>query len=85
MGDGDRLLPVRQSALDSDTYQEFMANDPTATACYAQSDAFFSSPAFEGSYDVQNAVNTTLEEVILAKEDAQTALDSLVSAINNAL
>ena len=78
-------LPVRQSALDSDTYQEFMANDPTATACYAQSDAFFSSPAFEGSYDVQNAVNTTLEEVILAKEDAQTALDSLVSAINNAL
>ena len=78
-------LPVRQSALDSDTYQEFMATDPTATACYAQSDAFFSSPTFEGSYDIQSAVNTTLEEVILAKNDAQTALDSLVSAINNAL
>lgn len=78
-------LPVRQSALDSDTYQEFMATDPTATACYAQSDAFFSSPTFDGSYDIQSAVNTTLEEVILAKDDAQTALDSLVDAINNAL
>jgi len=41
-------LPVRTSAYESETYQEFMAGDATATASYAQTDAFFSSPAFDG-------------------------------------
>lgn len=78
-------LPVRTSAYESETYQEFMAEDPTATASYEQSDAFFHSETFDGSYDVQSTVDSTLEEVILNEDDAETALDALVSAINKAV
>lgn len=78
-------LPVRTSAYESETYQNFMKNDATATASYAQADAFFSSPAFNGSYDIQNAVNSKLEELILNKADGTTAMQELVSAVNGAL
>lgn len=78
-------LPIRQSAYDSETFQTFMAGDATATAAYAQADAFFASPAFDGSYDIQSAVNAELEELILNKADGETALDDLVKAVNNAL
>ena len=62
-----------------------MKTDATATASYAQADAFFSSPAFNGSYDIQNAVNSKLEELILNKADGATAMQELVSAVNGAL
>ncbi len=75
-------LPVRTSAYESDTYQEFMKNDATATAAYAQADSFFSSPAFDGSYDIQSAVNAKLEELILNDADPETALSELVEAVN---
>nr|WP_317399555.1 ABC transporter substrate-binding protein [uncultured Gemmiger sp.] len=78
-------LPVRTSAYESETYQNFMQNDATATASYAQADAFFSSPAFDGSYDIQNAVNSKLEELILNKADSTTAMKELVDAVNGAL
>lgn len=78
-------LPVRTSAYESETYQNFMKTDATATASYAQADAFFSSPAFNGSYDIQNAVNSKLEELILNKADGATAMQELVSAVNGAL
>ena len=41
--------------------------------------------AFEGSYDVMQAVNATLEEQILNEADPQTALDALVAAVNEVL
>ncbi len=78
-------LPVRTSAYESETYQNFMQSDATATASYAQADAFFSSPAFDGSYDIQNAVNSKLEELILNKADGATAMKELVDAVNGAL
>lgn len=78
-------LPVRTSAYESETYQNFMKEDATATASYAQADAFFSSPAFDGSYDIQNAVNSKLEELILNKADGATAMQELVDAVNGAL
>lgn len=75
-------LPIRTTAYESDTYQNFMATDPTATAAYSESSYFFSSPTFDGSYDIQSAVNTKLEEIILNGTDAQTALEELVDIIN---
>lgn len=75
-------LPIRTSAYESDTYQNFMATDATATAAYSESSYFFSSPTFDGSYDIQSAVNTKLEEIILNGTDAKTALDELVATIN---
>ena len=78
-------LPVRTSAYESDTYQKFMETDPTSVAAYSQTAYFISQPAFEGSYDVMNVVSTTLEEQILNEADAQTALDALVAAVNDAL
>lgn len=78
-------LPVRVSAYESDEYQEFMANDPTATAAYAQADYFFASKNFDGSYAVRSDVNSTLEDLILDGADGQTALDTLVEAINSDL
>lgn len=78
-------LPVRTSAYESETYQQFMATDPTSVAAYSQADYFISQPAFEGSYDVMTAVNNTLEEQILNEADAQTTLDALVKAVNDIL
>lgn len=75
-------LPIRTTAYESDTYQNFMETDPTATAAYSESSYFFSSPTFDGSYDIQSAVNTKLEEIILNGSDAQTALEELVDTIN---
>ena len=75
-------LPVRNSAYESDTYQEFMKNDPTATAAYSQADAFFTQPTFEGSYDMMAVINTKLEEFILSGTDAEAALSELVEEIN---
>ena len=78
-------LPVRTSAYESETYQQFMATDPTSVAAYSQSAYFISQPAFKGSYDVMIAVNNTLEEQILLESDAQTTLDALVKAVNDIL
>jgi multiple sugar transport system substrate-binding protein len=78
-------LPVRTSAYESETYQQFMATDPTSVAAYSQAAYFISQPAFEGSYDVMTAVNNTLEEQILNEADAQTTLDALVKAVNDIL
>lgn len=78
-------LPVRTSAYESDTYQTFMASDATAPAAYSQAGYFISQPAFEGSYDVMQAVNAALEEQILNEADPQTALDALVAAVNDVL
>lgn len=77
-------LPVRQSVYESDTYQEFMEGDATATAAYSQVDAFFASPNnFSGSYDVRRDVNTKLEELFTEKADGETALSELVETINS--
>ena len=78
-------LPIRTSAYESDEYQTFMQDDPTSTAAYAQSDSFFYSPAFDGSYDVMSAMNTKMEELILNNTDAETALTELVDTVNNTL
>ena len=78
-------LPVRTSAYESETYQQFMATDPTSVAAYSQAAYFISQPAFEGSYDVMTAVNNTLEEQILNEADAQSTLDALVKAVNDIL
>lgn len=78
-------LPVRTSAYESETYQNFMKNDPTAQAAYSQSEDFFTSPVFEKSYDIQSAVNTALEELILSKKGAEESLKQLVDAVNSQL
>lgn len=76
-------LPIRTSAYESDTYQTFMATDATAPAAYSQAGFFISQPSFEGSYDVMQAVNAKLEELILMEADPETALAELVSAVND--
>ena len=80
---GTGYLPVRTSAYESAEYQDFMANDTTATAAYEQSDAFFTSlAAYSASNDVRSAVSAKMEELILDEADPQTALDELVAEIN---
>lgn len=78
-------LPIRTSAYESDTYQSFMATDVTAPAAYSQANYFISQPAFEGSYDIMQAVNAKLEELILSEADPETAQAELVETINNIL
>ncbi len=80
---GTGYLPIRTSAYESADYQEFMANDTTATAAYEQADAFFTSlAAYDASNDVRTAVSAKMEELILEEADPQTALDALVEEIN---
>lgn len=75
-------LPVRTSAYESAEYQAFMANDPSATAAYAQSDSFFSTLNFDGSYDVMSAVNSKIEELVLYGTEPEEAMKELVETIN---
>ena len=75
-------LPIRTSAYESETYQSFMKTDATSTAAYSQSEYFFSTPTFDGSYDVMSTVNSKMEEFILNGTEAETALEELVDAIN---
>lgn len=86
-------LPVRTSAFESEEYQAFMEENPAAAAAYAQADAMFFSPTFDGSNDVRTAVNTAVEEIAIYNTDsdtsndvdAETALSMLVEASEGAM
>ncbi len=79
-------LPIRTSAYESDEWKNFMAQDITAQAAYEQSPyGFVSKASFTGSNEIRSVVSTTLNELITDKADAQTALDTLVAAINDVL
>ncbi len=86
-------LPVRTSAFESEEYQAFMAENPAAAAAYEQADNFFASPTFDGSNDVRSAMNTKIEEIVINNTDkstdndvdAETALQQLVDAANEAI
>ncbi len=75
-------LPVSTSGFESEEYQNFMANDATASAAYAQSDYYFISSTFEGSNEIRDEMDSVMQTLILDGADAQTAMDTIVSAIN---
>lgn len=67
-------LPVRTSAFQSQTYQDFMAKDEVAKAAYAQvGDQYFES-AFKGSNEVRTLLGTEVETAILKKVPADQAV-----------
>lgn len=78
-------LPVRMSAYESDTYQAFMANDPTAQASYAQAPYFFNSAGFEGADAIRTNMSAKIEEMVLDGADAETTLSALVDVVNKEL
>lgn len=67
-------LPIRTSAFESKTYQDFMAKDVTAKAAYEQvGDQYFES-AFKGSSEVRTTLTTEVETAILNKVPADQAV-----------
>lgn len=67
-------LPVRTSAFQSQTYQDFMAKDEVAKAAFAQvGDQYFES-AFKGSNEVRTLLGTEVESAILKKVAADKAV-----------
>jgi len=75
-------LPVRDSAYESADYQAFIASDITAAAAYSEKDYLFVTPTFDATTAVRSEVNSTLEELILNKTDAETAFTTLLETVN---
>ncbi len=75
-------LPVRTSSYETEEYKAYMAENICAQACYEQSKDFFYSPTFEASNDIRSTVPSTVEQLVYDKADAQTWLDTIVSAVN---
>ncbi len=80
-------VPVRTSAYESDTYQEFMNGDTpgaiTARAAYGQAPyGYVPSNYFKGANEIRNKVSDTLTMCISEGRTAQETVDALVQAID---
>ncbi len=75
-------LPVRESAYETEEYKAFMESDITAAAAYEEKDFLFVTPTFDATTAVRSQVNSTLEELILNKADAETAFNTLLETVN---
>lgn len=78
-------LPVRTSALESDSYQQFLANenDPfegyvakAINAAFSQKDFFYTDPAFSGSSIVRDYTNTLVQDIFIYDKSFDSAIKS---------
>ena len=78
-------LPVRTSALESDSYQQFLANenDPfegyvakAINAAFSQKDFFYTDPAFTGSSIVRDYTNTLVQDIFIYDKSFDSAIKS---------
>ncbi len=78
-------LPVRTTAFQSQTYQDFMSKDEVAKAAYAQvGDQYFES-AFKGSNEVRTLLGTEVETAILKKIPADQAVADIGKKVQEVL
>lgn len=80
-------LPVTDSAINTEYYQNFLRENIVAQAVLAQKDSFGYVPAVPGFYDVRTSLDKALEEIFLGINDMDSALaeakESAQRAISN--
>lgn len=75
-------LPIRKSVVDSPEYKQFLSTtiDTTKLSGPAQGAYYFYDPGFYSpnytSYDVRNTIQAALEDALLNRTDARTAIDN---------
>lgn len=74
-------LPVRKSAFQSQTYQDFMKKDATAKAAYDQTDDQYFEATFKGSDEVRTTLTNEIESAILKKTPADQAVKDFGSKV----
>lgn len=67
-------LPISESALAADSYQDFLEENPAAVAASEELEYGISSPIFVGYAEYRNVLLDTLEEVVINGMDIQEAL-----------
>lgn len=83
---GYNALPVRQSAIDSAKYQEFLQNgNPVVNVLVAQSDRYGYQKAVSGSYEANNAITIALEEILIGSETIEKGLQEAQKEADAAL
>ncbi len=85
-------LPVRQSALDSDEYQEFLSltdknhdfyyESLAARAAYLQVDYMYYDPAFPGSSDVRSKADTTIQAILFGDKTIEQYLEDAIDDLD---
>lgn len=72
-------LPVRVSAFNSETFQNYMKDNEAAKAAYEQvADQYF-EPAFKGSDEIRSMIGTEVESAILEGRTAEEAVSTMAS------
>lgn len=83
---GYNALPVRQSAIDSDAYQAFLAEgNPVVSVLVEQSDRYGYQKAISGSYETNNAITIALEEILIGSETIEKGLAEAQKEADTAL
>ena len=83
---GYNALPVRQSAIDSPAYQEFMqGSNPVIDVLVEQSDRYGYQPAVEGSFETNNAITIALDEILIGTETIDSGLEKAQKEADKAL
>lgn len=70
-------VPVRQSALESEDWQELLEEEPYHEAPTQMLDAAMASPTFENYGTARNAILDAYEDIYTSGDDVQETLDSL--------
>ena len=80
-------LPIRQSVVDSEAYQTYVAesNDQTKVAGPAQAAYYFYDPSFfkdtYSSYNVRQAVGLAVEQVVLNGVSPEQAIEEALNSL----
>lgn len=70
-------LPITQSALEGETYQSYLEENPEYRAAAEQLEYGMSSPTFLGYGEFRNNMLDAMESVTVSGEEPQAALDRL--------
>lgn len=78
-------IPVRKSALSTDTWKSFTAANPEYAALDAAVTSGVVQPNIPNWQSIQNEVTTAVQKVLLGQADAKTALDDAAKKANEIL
>ncbi|UUX33802.1 ABC transporter substrate-binding protein [Fundicoccus culcitae] len=78
-------LPITQAGVDSETWQNYLAENEYVQAASAELAYGMSSPQYVGASEVFNAFETTLENIILNDADIQTEMQAIEDLVKGHL
>lgn len=78
-------LPVRISAFNSETYQNYRKDSEAAQAAYDQVENLYFEPSFKGSGEIRTLIGTEVEAAVLDEKSAKEAVNGMASKVEEIL